>query len=112
MARPRSAMRRQLVALERGFGQESQQDAGLAHLEENVTARLLADDPQAQDSPVEGFRSLEVIDVDGGFDDRLDAHVPAPFNPVPPARHPPGPGRESSAPLSGLAVPARLRFGR
>ena len=60
-------MRGQLIALERGFGQESEQDAGLAHLEEDVTARLPAHDPQAQHRPVEGFRSLVVIDVDGSF---------------------------------------------
>jgi hypothetical protein len=40
--------------------------------EENVTARFLADDREAQDCPVEGFRSLEVIDVDGGFNNGLD----------------------------------------
>src|SRR5262249_18153027 len=82
---------------------------GLADLEENVTARFLADDREAKDCPVEGFRRLEVIDVDGGFDDGLNAHVHAPFNPVPPARHPPGPGCDSSALLSGPAVPALRR---
>jgi hypothetical protein len=65
-------MRGQLVALERGFGQESKQDAGLANLEENVTARLLADDAQAQERPVERFGRLELIDVDGGFNNGLD----------------------------------------
>jgi hypothetical protein len=67
-------MRRQRVALQRSFSQESEQDAGLANLEENVTARLLAHDPQAQDHPVEGFRSLEVIDVNGSFDNGPDLH--------------------------------------
>src|SRR5947208_711046 len=51
-----------------GFGQESKQDAGLSRLEENVTAGFLADDRQAQNRPVEGFRRSEVIDVDGSFD--------------------------------------------
>src|SRR5262249_30209462 len=74
MAWPAGSMRRQLVALQRGFGQESEQDAGLARLEENVTARLRADDRQAKDRPVEGFRRPEVIDVDGGFDNGLDLH--------------------------------------
>src|SRR5262249_20646813 len=49
-------------------------EAGLANLKENVTARLLADDPQAQDRPAKGFRSLEVIDIDSGFDNGLDLH--------------------------------------
>jgi hypothetical protein len=38
-------MRRQLVAVQRGVGQESEQDAVLARLEEDVTARLPAHDP-------------------------------------------------------------------
>src|SRR5262249_4044408 len=42
------------------------------------TARLLAHDPKAQDRPVKGFRSLEVIDVDGGFDDGLSSQVRPP----------------------------------
>src|SRR5215831_9346492 len=37
-------------------------------------ARLFGHDPQAKDCPVEGFRRLEVIDVDGGFDNGLDLH--------------------------------------
>ena len=49
-------MSRQRVTLQRGFGPESEQDAGLAHLKEDVTARLLADEREAQDRPVEGFR--------------------------------------------------------
>src|SRR5262245_9231784 len=88
---PCGPMRRQRVALQCGFGQESEQDTGLADLGENVTARFLADDREAKDCPVEGFRRLEVIDIDGSFDDGLNWHVLAPFNPVPPARHPPGP---------------------
>jgi hypothetical protein len=40
-------MRRQPVALKRGFRQESEQNTGVARLEENVTARLLADHRQA-----------------------------------------------------------------
>jgi hypothetical protein len=60
-------MRRQLVALQRGFGSESQQDAGLARREEDVTTRLLAQDPQVQDPSVEGFRSLQVIRANGDF---------------------------------------------
>src|SRR5262245_13770392 len=58
MAWPGSPVRRQLVALQRGFGQESEQDVGLARLDEDVTARLLADDREAQNCPVEGFRRL------------------------------------------------------
>src|SRR5262245_4987921 len=86
-----SLIQRQLLALEGGFGQEPDQDTGLADLEEDVTARLRAN---AGDTGADGLRSP----------------VHPPFNPVPPARHSPGPGRESSAPLSGPAVPARLRF--
>ena len=71
-------MRRQLVALQRGVGQESEQDTGLANLEENVAARLRAHDPQAQDRLVEGSRRLEVIDVDGGFDNGLSSPVRPP----------------------------------
>jgi len=72
MAWPGCSMRRQRIALQRGFGQECQQHITLAHLEENMTARLLADDREAKDGLVEGFRRLEVIDVDGSFDDGLD----------------------------------------
>jgi hypothetical protein len=43
------------------------------------------------DRPVEAFRRLKCIDMDSGFDDALNSHVHAPFNPVPPTRHPPGP---------------------
>jgi hypothetical protein len=67
-------VRRQLLALQRGFGQESKQDTGLANLEEDVTARLLADDREAKDRPVKGFRSPDVIDLDGGFDNGPDLH--------------------------------------
>jgi hypothetical protein len=42
MAWPAGTVRRQLVAPQRGFGQESEQDTGLANLEEDVTARLQA----------------------------------------------------------------------
>jgi hypothetical protein len=42
-------MRRQMIALQRGVSKECEQDVCLAHLAENVTARLLAHDPQAQD---------------------------------------------------------------
>src|SRR6516162_2385996 len=45
MARAGGPVRRQRAALPRGFGQESEQDTGVASLEEDVTARLLADDP-------------------------------------------------------------------
>jgi hypothetical protein len=99
MAWPAGSMRRQLVALQRGFGQESEQDAGLANPKEDVTARLLAHDPQAQDRPVEGFRSLEVIDVYGSFDNGPDLHdglrlfrpLPIQFTQLPrPQRQPEG----------------------
>ncbi len=66
-------MRRQRVAFQRSLGPEREQDAGLAYLKENVAARFLAYDPQAQDGLVKRFRSLEVIDIDAGFDDRLNS---------------------------------------
>src|SRR5262249_12565573 len=69
---PSVAVSRQLAALERGFGQEGEQDTGLADLKENVTAWLLADDRQAQNRLVEAFRRLEIIDVKGGFNNGLD----------------------------------------
>jgi hypothetical protein len=75
-------MRRQLVALERCVSQERKQHICLANLEEDVMSRLLADGREAQDSPVEGFRSSEVIDVDGGFDNSVDLHDKPPFGAV------------------------------
>src|SRR5262249_43328394 len=44
MAWAGGSMRRQMLALQRSFGHECEQDAALARLEENVMARLLADD--------------------------------------------------------------------
>ena len=41
------------------------------NLEEDVTATLLAHNPQAQDSPVEILGGVEAINVNGGFDDGL-----------------------------------------
>src|SRR5512135_3178486 len=72
---------------------------GLANPKEDVTARLLAHDPQAQDRPLEGFRSLEVIDVYGSFDNGPDLHdglrlfrpLPIQFTQLPrPQRQPEG----------------------
>jgi hypothetical protein len=74
MARPGGSMRRQLVALPRGVGKESEQDIAVAHSKENVVTRLFADDREAQNRQVEGFRRLEVIDINGGFDNGLDFH--------------------------------------
>jgi hypothetical protein len=74
MARPRRSMSGQLVALQRGFGPESQKDTGLANLEENVTAMLLVHDPQTENRRIEFFRRLEIVDVDGGFDDGFGFH--------------------------------------
>ncbi len=73
-------MRRQLVALQRGFCYECQEHGAIAHLKENVMPRLLANDPQAQDRSVEAFRSLEVIGIDGGFDKGLDLQARASLN--------------------------------
>src|SRR5262249_12546411 len=75
MARPAGPVWRQRVAPQRGLGQECEQDTGLASLKEDVTARLLADDRQAQDRPVEAFRRPEVIDVNSGFDNGLDVYA-------------------------------------
>ena len=67
-------MRWQVVALECGGGVECQQNTALAHLEEDVMARLFAHDPQAEDIPVEVFGGVEVVGIDGGFDDGMDVH--------------------------------------
>src|SRR5579864_1400881 len=64
----------EMISLQCGFGNESQQDTRLADLEEDMTPSLLPHDPQAQDRPVECFCRHEVIDVDGGFDNGLDFH--------------------------------------
>jgi hypothetical protein len=67
-------MRRKLVPFQRGLGEEGQEDAGIADLEENMTARLLAKSSQAEDSSVKVLGGVEVIDVDGGLNDGVDVH--------------------------------------
>ena len=37
--------------------------------------KLLGDHRKPQDRPVERLRRLQVIDVDGGFDDGVDFHI-------------------------------------
>jgi hypothetical protein len=88
MARPAGPVRPQRVALPRGLGPEGEQDAGSARLEEDVMPRLGAQDGKAQNRAVKRFRRLEILDVDGVFDNGLDLHVGLP------------PGRPVRAPSS------------
>ena len=54
---------RQMIALERGFGKECQENTAGTDLEENVTACFLGDDREAQDRPIEGFGFVQVVNI-------------------------------------------------
>src|SRR5581483_8669595 len=74
MPRPLGTVGRKLVALERGFSQKRQEDAGGADPEEDVATGFLADHREAKHVPVERLGLVEVVHVDCGFDDGLDLH--------------------------------------
>ena len=71
MAWPFGTMTRQCVPFKVVSGTKASRTL-LAHLKENVMARFFANDRQAQNRPVKGFNFLEIIHVDGGFDDGLN----------------------------------------
>ena len=48
MTQPVGSVKRQLVAFQHGFGQESKQDTAFTNLQENMTDRLTADYPEAK----------------------------------------------------------------
>jgi len=48
MTQPVGSVKRQLVAFQHGFGQESKQDTAFTNLQENMTNRLVYDNPQAK----------------------------------------------------------------
>src|SRR5260370_39417161 len=74
MAWSGGSMRRQLALLQRGFGDESKQDIGLANLEEDATARFFGNYTKAQDIPIKTLSFVEVMDIDGGFNNGVDIH--------------------------------------
>jgi hypothetical protein len=67
-------VRGEVIAFQSGLGDKSQQNVGSADLEENVVSWFLGNDLEAQNSAVEVFGSVEVIDVDTGFNDSLNFH--------------------------------------
>jgi hypothetical protein len=101
MAWPLGPMCGKPVALQRRLSQECQQDAGIANLKENMTANLFADHSQAEDWPVELLGGIEVIDVNGGFNNGLDSHL-GPTTLVAASRHD-GPGVFTPLKLHGIA---------
>jgi hypothetical protein len=63
-----------LVPLQRGLGQERQQDVAGANSEENVTTSFLGYHRQVQHISVERLGLIEIVHVDGGFYDSVDLH--------------------------------------
>jgi hypothetical protein len=71
---PLGSMRWEWSTLLGRFGIEYQQHA-LAHSEEDMPPRLLADKFQAKDIPIEHFGPIKIIDVEGGLDEMLHGMV-------------------------------------
>ena len=72
MAWPLASVGWQLISLERCFGDEGQKNAACSNLKEYATASFLGDHPQAENVMIETLGCIEIVNVDGCLNDRLD----------------------------------------